>query len=87
MPDKAILEAWIAEVVQWERDVTSAIAKVNEADAVWFSVLDVVPEPRIALYGAVPSNHEKLYRQHDARLARLGDMIRNLWRDDARAAG
>ena len=73
---------WQESALDWDKKIIDAIKEVNEADAIWFSVLDVVPSPRIPFYRTHdPSDpHEKLYREHDFRLKRLGAMIQNLWR-------
>ena len=76
--------AWKKSVIDWEANVVAAISKVNEADAEWFKVLDVVPIPaRLPFYKKHDPEdlHELHYRMHDCRLDRLGKMILNLWRE------
>jgi hypothetical protein len=70
---------WSARVEKWNTDVIANMRKLNEADAEWFSVLDVVPAPRLAPSRAGSPAHEKLFREHDFRLRRLGEMIYGVW--------
>lgn len=86
--DEAIWKAWERDVKDWNDRVIATIKDVNEADAIWFSVLDVVPPPRIAPFATDPPTKElwvadrfRLYSWHDLRVCRLGEMIRELWRD------
>ena len=74
------LSAWMASVSDWNMRVIKAIKKVNEADAEWFSVLDVVPRPRLK-FTAMNADHSKAFNEHDFRLKILGEMIQNLWRE------
>lgn len=84
-------DEWKKKALEWNKRVIEEIRKINEADAEWFSILDVVSPPRIAMANQSPPQtvasmgwqgaQIKLYKEHDCRLARLGDMIRNLWRD------
>lgn len=87
---RADFNIWNTRVDQWEKEVVQAIREVNEADAEWFAILDVVPKPRVKIRNLSTNStdhpnwqgdHTRAYNQHDARLDRLGDMIRNLWRD------
>lgn len=75
---------WKGRVLQWDQDVLTELRRINEADAVWFEVLDVVWwwYPRVPFRGTPGTNDEqkKLYRELDARLDNLGEMIRDLWR-------
>ena len=82
--DKRTFEKWEKKVTVWTKKVHRELEKISKSDAVWFSVLDVVPPPRIhpptwATGHADYPPFEKLYGEHDCRLARLGDMIRELW--------
>lgn len=71
---------WEKRVLQWNDDVIANIKKINEADAEWFSVLDVVPPPRLKPHAYPGSDgHNKLYPEHDFRLKRLGEMIYSVW--------
>lgn len=79
-PDQDSWIAWEESAVNWNSEVIEAIRKVNEADAQWFAVLDVVPSPRLK-FDPTHIAHTKLYREHDFRLKRLGDMVQNLRRD------
>lgn len=76
---------WKQEAEDWNTEVIAAIGKVNEADAQWFSILDIVPEPRLPMkvktLNKLYEGHMKLYREHDCRVARLGEMVRELWRE------
>lgn len=83
--DVDAFEKWEREVIEWTNEVQGELKKISESDAVWLSVLDVVPPPRVppptwpvgrsAPYGPFA----KAYREHDFRVARLGEMIRELW--------
>ncbi|MGH6792086.1 MAG: hypothetical protein ACRECF_05035 [Methyloceanibacter sp.] len=75
---------WNEKALKWNTDVTEEIKKISVADSIWFSVLDVVPPQRIdpAITPADPLIREKylkLFREHDYRLKRLNNMIRDLW--------
>lgn len=70
---------WSTRALKWNDDVIASMKKLNEADAEWFSVLDVVPPARLALTKAGSLDHEKLYQEHDFRLRRLGEMIYGVW--------
>jgi hypothetical protein len=73
---------WQCDVLDWNDRVVAAIAKINEGDAAWFAVLDVVPESRVAPQAVseeFKAEYEKLFREHDFRVRRLGDMISALW--------
>jgi hypothetical protein len=83
--DKATFAKWKKATLDWDEKVIAAIKKINEADAVWFSVLDVVPEPRLPIEDTsqvdliLSAAHHKAYREHDYRLRRLGEMLYELW--------
>ena len=81
--DQASWQRWEKEAKDWNEKVLEEMKKLDEADALWFSVLDNVPEPRIKFYK--PYNHkdphDKLYREHDLRLRRLGEMLQTNWRE------
>lgn len=73
-------KAWENDVVTWNSAVVAAISKVNHADSLWFSILDVVPPPRLEM-GHWAQEHEKhLYAMHDFRLARLDELIQKRWK-------
>lgn len=82
-------EEWHESVLDWNDRTISEIRKINEADAEWYAVLDIVEPPRLPIEvsksfrPALPWDelHDVNYRQHDFRLKRLGEMIQNLWRD------
>lgn len=86
------LNAWQAKVIDWNKRVIEEIRKINEADAEWFSVLDVVGPPRVPIklnqitYQMLQiltwvDDQQRIYTQHDNRLSRLGEMVRSLWRE------
>jgi hypothetical protein len=83
--DREVLRRWERRVEKWNKDVIKNIAKINEADAEWFSILDVVPPGRLSIERTLnndlqrSAHHNKLYREHDFRLRRLGQMIYRLW--------
>jgi hypothetical protein len=70
---------WIKRINKWREDTISAIREIDEADADWYCILDVVPEPRITLPMTLRggSYHELLknFREHDFRLVRLDQLI------------
>ena len=85
-PNPSSWTAWQESALDWEGRVIEKIKEINEADAVWFKTLDVVPNPRLPLSLTKPpetwqAERRKLYGEHDFRLKRLGEMIQNLWRD------
>jgi hypothetical protein len=79
------LENWKKRTLDWNEEVIANIKMINEADAEWFSILDVVPEPRIPIERTstvdltLSADHHKLYREHDLRLKRLGEMLYEIW--------
>lgn len=79
----ADFDEWHEATYQWEKDVVAAIAKINVADSVWFDILDSYPnkprEPLKKIFMPRKKDHIARYGQHDFQLARLGDMIRELW--------
>lgn len=82
--DSESLRVWRDDALAWNADVIRELREISVADALWFSVLDVVPSPRV-LPHALPEKPQrdefrKLFGEHDARLARLGEMIRELWK-------
>jgi hypothetical protein len=81
--DKATLDEWEAEVLVWNLKVLSELEKISRSDAVWFSTLDVVPPARLTPSRMPKNPHTpaflKLFREHDFRVLRLGEMIRDLW--------
>jgi hypothetical protein len=80
--DGSLWTDWEARALAWNQEVISEMEKISKSDAVWFSVLDIVPSPRI-WPSAFPEGWEpqflKLFREHDFRVRRLGEMIRDLW--------
>jgi hypothetical protein len=74
---------WERDALDWNDKVISELAKISEADAEWFSVLDVVPPPRLAPQQDAPEEIKdaycKLFGEHDFRVCRLGKMINRLW--------
>jgi hypothetical protein len=77
---------WRESADHWSDKTIEKIREVNEADAVWFRTLDVVPPPRLEMYGRVPGepwleNRKKRFQELDFQVKRLGEMIRELWRD------
>jgi hypothetical protein len=77
---------WKARIEKWNNDVIDEIKRISEADAIWFGVLDVMPPLRTVaevspFEKGFPYRDEHLHflRLHDARVARLGEMIRELW--------
>lgn len=75
---------WKKEALEWNRKVKREMEKISEADAEWFAILDVVPPPRLfpkllLQDEKLQQDFLKLYQEHDFRLARLGEMIRDLW--------
>ena len=91
MATQAAWDDWRKRAEKWNADVIQKIGEISQADAIWFSILDVVPNPRIPigknnLQETIErrpwiKEHERLYHMHDFRVARLGEMIRELWRD------
>jgi hypothetical protein len=81
--DQSTYDKWCADTLQWEKDVVAAIAKISAADAEWFATMDSYPavprEPLVNPFYNLVTPHEARYAQHDFQLARLGEMIRDLW--------
>ena len=81
--DQTTYDKWCADTLQWEKDVVAAIAKISAADAEWFATMDSYPavprEPLLNPFYNLVTPHEARYAQHDFQLARLGQMIRDLW--------
>jgi hypothetical protein len=82
--DGVSFDRWRRQVERWRKQVERELEKISKSDAVWFSVLDIVPPPRIAPVMLPPVQRDadaflKLFREHDLRLRRLGKMIRDLW--------
>lgn len=85
-PTQADFDKWKDETVNWNDGVIEEIRKINEGDAEWFKVLDVVETPRLLIDIKPPApdwmeDHKKHFQNHDFRLKRLGEMIQHLWRD------
>jgi hypothetical protein len=84
--DQKQWEEWRAAVTDWNDRVIAEIRKLSEADAIWFSVLDAVPQPRVypernnmADPYDPPWDQERmtLFVWHDFRLLRLDQMIQS----------
>lgn len=81
---KAKWEEWQPRAAKWNKDVILSLKDISEADAEWFAVLDVVPSPRLPPENAPRESPEqeaflKLYKEHDFRVKRLGEMVYSLW--------
>jgi hypothetical protein len=71
-------EEWRTVTESWNTRTIECIGKIDQGCAEWFSVLDIVPAPRIE--GVRLNGHQvNVYAQHDCRVARLGDLIQQLW--------
>jgi hypothetical protein len=83
---------WIGRSLEWNDRVIAALKNISLGDAEWFSVLDIVPPPRIDIEVDIVGggsdffvNDERrkrvrrAFQHHDFRLARLGEMIQRLW--------
>ena len=84
--DKSSWTEWEKRAKDWNLRVIEKIKEVNEADAIWYETLDVVPLPRLNFAKTSArefweDEQERLYGWHDFRLKRLGEMIQSLWRD------
>ena len=73
------LGEWLLRVEKWNEGVLEAIGKISVADKIWFETLDIVPEPRVQPHLSDDIAFMKGYRHLDFRLARLDEMIRDLW--------
>jgi hypothetical protein len=74
--DDSLWEKWRLNTVIWNTEVLNAIRSVNDADATWFSILDVVPSPRLPMDGIFRSESDELhYAMHDFRLVKLEGLI------------
>jgi hypothetical protein len=71
-------EIWKGRASKWNDDAIVELRKISEGDAEWFSILDVVPPPRLASPQSIGGDGDD-FAMHDFRLKRLGDMIRELW--------
>ena len=71
---------WERRALLWNDRVIESIRKISEADAEWFSILDVVTVPRVGA-GFNFGPFQKLFGEHDLRVKRLGKMIYRLWKD------
>ena len=78
-------DKWVADTNQWHNDVVACISQISAADAEWFAILDSYPDiPREPIKEAFMRDgnefeHNKRFAEHDFQLARLGNMIRDLW--------
>jgi hypothetical protein len=70
---------WEKAASEWSSDVVAAIQKIDEGYAEWFNILDVVPNPPRVPFNMAHVEHAKLFREHDFRVMRLGELIRELW--------
>lgn len=83
--DRQKFEDWNKRSLDWNEQVIANIKKINEADAEWFSILDVVPDARLPIEHTsavdlkMSADHHKSYREHDLRLKRLGEMLYEIW--------
>jgi hypothetical protein len=71
---------WERRALIWNDRVIESMRKISEADAEWFSILDVVTAPRVGT-GFKYGPFQKLFGEHDLRVKRLGKMIYRLWKD------
>jgi len=79
--DESSFNDWATKVTEWNEKVKDSLAKISEADSIWFGTLDVVQQPRIPANSNIKNRrHLKLYSEHDKRLDNLGQMIRDHWR-------
>jgi hypothetical protein len=82
---KQVLSKWEKKVGDWNSAVISSMGEINQADAEWFSVMDVIPDARLPIENTIPNDltasavHHKLYREHDFQLRRLGEMLYEIW--------
>lgn len=80
--EERTFNAWKDSVYDWNEKTKEALKKVSEADSIWFGTLDIVPEKSrvtIDYWDKFPEEHAKQLREHDRRLALLGEMIRDQW--------
>ena len=76
--DVSAHQAWEEAALAWNKRTIETIAQIDRGCAEWFSVLDVVPEPRVP-GPALTAPHKKTFWEHDRRLANLGELIQALW--------
>lgn len=83
--DEGSLMHWQSEIHKWNLDVIAELKKINEATSKWFETLDVFPEARTGCEfpdgypDILKAFHMHLLAMHDARVARLGDMVKERW--------
>jgi len=76
--EDADFNAWSLEVGKWRERTAYVIEQIDAADAEWFRILDIVPEPREPLLMPRKKHegkHFAAHRQHDFRLAKLEQLI------------
>jgi hypothetical protein len=76
--EDADFDAWSLEVDKWRERTAYIIEQIDAADAEWFRILDIVPEPRVPLLMPRKKHegkHFAAHRQHDFRLAKLEQLI------------
>lgn len=75
------LEDWKKRALTWNDEVYNAVKLISVADAEWYKTLDIVDNPPRITNERIQGSEStaKAYREHDFRLKRLGEMIRDLW--------
>jgi hypothetical protein len=76
--EDADFNAWSLEGDKWRERTAYVIEQIDAADAEWFRILDIVPEPREPLLMPRKKHegkHFAAHRQHDFRLAKLEQLI------------
>lgn len=74
----ATWEEWRTMTEDWNKRTIACIGKIDQGWAEWFSVLDVVPTPRVE--GVRLNGPQiKAFNEHDCRVSRLGELIQDLW--------
>jgi hypothetical protein len=76
--DDSSRRAWKEATLLWNERTIECIGRIDQGCAVWFSVLDVVPPPRVNTTSP-DDGHQKVFKEHDLRVARLGELIQQLW--------
>jgi hypothetical protein len=72
---------WRDEASLWSSDVIREMQKIDRGMAEWFNTLDVVPAPRLP-FSRLHQRQSDLFCQHDYRVMRLGELIREVWRTE-----
>jgi hypothetical protein len=77
--DKRSFLEWLEMTNSWYEETKTEVAKISEADAVWFGCMDIIPVvPRISHFNPLEVegyNYIHALALHDERLSRLGEMI------------